>query len=106
MASSKNTGEPLPWAARRVPLDTAAGVPADLKATFATGLVRALQGRSRVCQLSLVPGRDEQEVVVRIAVEGRPTPLPLYFPRAASLEADDVTRIVRNVLEGMGPAAP
>jgi len=81
-------------------------LPASVRALFEGPLKEALGGRARACAVKLEHGRRDGEVVARITSEGRPGELPLYFPDMQALRPEDVLRIVRSVLEGMGPAAP
>lgn len=81
-------------------------VPAPLERAFREPLRSALARRSGCYEVRLGQGRQPGEVLAVIRAAGRRLPLSLYFPEADSLKADDVERIVRNVLEGMGRAFP
>lgn len=78
---------------------------APLALVFRESLGRALARRPGRYRVRLEVGRDVAEVLVEILVVGRDHPLALYFPEAAALAAEDVVRIVSNVLESMGPAS-
>ena len=80
-----------------------ATVPTTLGTLFGEAVSGVLCRRTPGCRVRISRGRDADEVLVVLTASGRRSPLPLYFPHAAELDADDVTRIVRNVLEGMGP---
>lgn len=97
---------PRPGIRLQVPLEVRGPIPEALRTAFVTGLAQALRSRQGVRGLTLLPGRNRLEVVVQIAAFDRTAPLPLYFPRAAELDSDDISRIVGSVLEGMGPLAP
>lgn len=87
-------------------IDVDRALPASLRTLFETPLREALRGRSRAYAVRLEQGRREGEVVARLSCEGRRGELPLYFPNTPSLRAEDILRIVKSVLEGMGPSAP
>ncbi len=76
----------------------------ELRLLFEGPVARALEGLPGSFNIEIGPGRRPDEVLVVLHASHRRTPLPLFFPRARSLEGDDVSRIVRNVIEGMGPA--
>jgi len=93
----------VPQAAARTGIVVDAAVPTTLGKLFGEAVSGVLCHRTPGCRVSVSRGRDADEVLVVLTISGRRSPLPLYFPHAAELDADDVTRIVRNVLEGMGP---
>jgi len=91
-------------AARQIGIVVNGAVQPELRRLFAEPLARALEGLPGSYSIELGPGRRPDEVIVVLHASHRRAPLPLFFPRAHSLEAGDVSRIVRNVIEGMGPA--
>lgn len=99
--TSEGTQEP----AERIRIECG-DVPATLRRVFKAPITSALAGRLGCYEVVFGPGREPSEVLVVIRVTGRRLPLSLFFPEAASLRAEEVERIVRNVLEGMGPSFP
>lgn len=99
------TSEGAPEAAERVRIESG-DVSATLRRVFEEPITNALARRSGCYEVRFCPGREPSEVRVVIRTMGRRLPLSLFFPEAASLRAEEVERIVRNVLEGMGPSFP
>lgn len=91
--------------AERIAIECRA-VSARLQAVFEEPIRTALARRPGCYHVSIGPGREPDEILVVIRAAGRRLPLHLFFPQADLLRADDVERIVRNVLEGMGPGFP
>jgi hypothetical protein len=90
--------------ARPVAVEADPSCPSEVVSRFQDALTAGLAGRSGGYRVRLARGRDAEEVMVVIKAEGRKAPLPLFFPHAPELQRDDIVRIVRNVLEAMGPA--
>lgn len=90
----------------RCRIDFDATIPSTLATVFEPALREALRDRPRVHHVAVRAGRNDHDVVVWISAAGRNVSLPLFFPEAPALGPQDIVRIVRNVLEGMGPAAP
>jgi hypothetical protein len=76
---------------------------APLRHVFQEPLTRQLALRSGGYHVRLQQGRQPGEIMGVISARGRQQPLCLYFPDAKTLSAQEVERIVRSVLEGMGP---
>jgi hypothetical protein len=87
-----------------VTVDVDSRLSTPLALVFRESLRRALARRPGRFRVRVVVGRNPEEVLVEIQAASRDHPLALYFPGAAGLAAEDVMRIVGNVLEAMGPA--
>src|SRR4051812_34164896 len=81
-------------------------VRAPLRHTFEAALCTALCTRHGIRTIVVSLDDAPDRLLVTIEAVGRAHPLVLHFPSAETMDATDVVRIVRNVLQAMGPAAP
>jgi hypothetical protein len=82
---------------------TASEVPRDVRQRFEWGARQALADFEGVYAVDLEMGRRADEVTMSIRAQHRKTPLQLFFPGARGLSAEDIARIIGNVIEAMGP---
>jgi hypothetical protein len=82
---------------------TASEVPRDVRQRFEWGARQALVDFEGVYAVDLEMGRRADEIAMSIRAHHRKTPLQLFFPGAGGLSAEDVARIIGNVIEAMGP---
>ena len=87
----------------RVEIAIGSSVRAALGRCFALGARQALEARDGRYKVRIEAGEHEDLIVVMIGASHRVAALPLFFPGACALRAEDVARIIRNVIEGMGP---
>jgi len=86
-------------------IDVDASVPESIRTRFEGPLLRAFGRRGTgVYRIRVLMGRTRDEVTVVVKRRQHRTPLALFFPAASSLEGDDVSNTLSNVIEGMGPA--
>lgn len=82
-------------------IDSDARIPADVRERVAQGLALALGECDELGRVRVGLGRTTDEVVVFLTTH-RGAPLPLFLPQVSRLATDQIARIVRNVLEGLG----